>query len=109
MKMYSKDDLMNMPNFGSNGEDEDDEEDEDDDYTSSRMRNIKKPVVSVESDWKKSLIDGVQSSFAHIKDQTQHAVIGAKQSLNRISNKIRKWYKGRKSGSKPSKSQKVDL
>lgn len=109
MKMYSKDDLMNMPNFGSNAEGEDDEEDEDDDYTSSRTRNIKKPVVSVESDWKKSLINGVQSSFAHIKDQTQHAVIGAKRSLNGISNKIRKWYKGRKSGSKPSKSEKVDL
>jgi hypothetical protein len=109
MKMYSKDDLMNMPNFGSNGEDEDDEEDEDDDYTSSRMRNTKRPLVSVESDWKKSLLDRVQSTFSNVKDRTQHAVLGAKWSLDRISDKIRKWYKGRKSSSKPSKSQKVEL
>lgn len=107
MKMYSKDDLMNMPNFGSNEEDEDDE-DEDDDYTSSRMRNIKRSVVS-KSDWKKSLIDGAGSMFASVKDLTQHAVLGAKQSLNRVSDKIRKWYKGRKSGSKSSKSHKVEL
>lgn len=107
MKMYSKDDLMNMPNFGSNEEDEDDE-DEDDDYTSSRMRNIKRSVV-LKSDWKKSLIDGAQSTFANVKDLTQHAVLGAKQSLNRVSDKIRKWYKGRNSGSKPSKSHKVEL
>ena len=72
------------------------------------QRNIKRFVVS-KSDWKKSLIDGAGSTFASVKDLTQHAVLGAKQSLNRVSDKIRKWYKGRKSHSKSSKSHKVEL
>ena len=72
------------------------------------QRNIKIFVVS-KSDWKKILIDGPGSTFANVKYLTQHAVLGAKQSLNRVSNKIRKWYKGRKSGTKYSKSHKVEL
>ena len=61
------------------------------------------------SDWKKSLIDGAGSTFANVKDLTQHAILGAKQSLNRVSDKIRNWYKGRKSSSKSSKSHTVEL
>ena len=72
------------------------------------QRNIKRFVVS-KSDWKKSLIDGAGSTFANVKYLTQHAVLGVKQSLNRVSDKIRKWYKGRKSHSKSSKSHKVEL
>ena len=72
------------------------------------QRNIKRSVVS-KIVWKKSLIDGAGSTFTNVKNLTQHAVLGAKQSLNRVSDKIRKWYKGRKSGSKFSKSHKVEL
>ena len=36
------------------------------------------------SDWKKILIDGPGSTFANVKDLTQHAVLGVKQSLNRV-------------------------
>ena len=71
-------------------------------------RNIKRYML-LKSDWKKILIDGPGSTFANVKDLTQHAVLGAKQSLNRVFDKIRKWYKGRKSSSKSSKSHKVEL
>eukprot|EP01018_Ginkgo_biloba_P015054 Gb_15758 [translate_table: standard] len=105
MKMYSKDDLMNMPNFG--GEDED-EDDEDDDYTPD-TGNIKRASKSGKTDWKKSLIDGAQSTLHTLKAGTHQVVLSAKQNLQKASDKIWKWYKGQNSGSKPSKANKGEL
>ncbi|GLJ15110.1 hypothetical protein SUGI_0246960 [Cryptomeria japonica] len=106
MKMYSKDDIMNMQNFGGDDEDEDDE---DDNPIASTFANTKRYVQSGKSDWKKDLVSKAQSTLISLKNQSNRAILSAKRSLRTISNKIRKWYKGSKPGSKSKKSSKIEL
>ncbi|KAH9314821.1 hypothetical protein KI387_023448 [Taxus chinensis] len=106
MKMYSKDDIMNMRNFGGDDEDEDDE---DDDFTTSTLGKTKRNVQSGKNDWKKDVVDKAQSTLISLKKQGYRAVLTAKQGLHTAIDKIKKWYKGSKSGSKSSKSSKSEL
>ncbi|XP_022960850.1 uncharacterized protein LOC111461534 [Cucurbita moschata] len=97
MKMYSRDDLMNMKNFG--GEDEDDDEDEDeDDSFSSNLGKVLREKESKKNDWKTKITRGVSKAGEAIK---QHAY--------KLSNKARHWWGAKLGGLKSSKPTKQEL
>ncbi|KAK4853528.1 hypothetical protein QYF36_010617 [Acer negundo] len=100
MKMYSRDDLMNMKNFGGEGADDDDE-DEDDDET-GLPSNLGKVLIEKESkkgDWKQKIPKGIRNTGEKLK---KHA--------SKLSNRIKRWWKGMQaSPSKKSKAGKSEL
>ncbi|KAL5975591.1 hypothetical protein ACLOJK_019916 [Asimina triloba] len=88
MKMYSRDDLMNMQNFG----DEDgDEDDEDDDGFPSKMGKVLRDQESTKTDWKQKITEGLRDSGTEIRRRLQKASSGIKQ-----------WWKGKKAALKSS-------
>nr|AFK41679.1 unknown [Lotus japonicus] len=86
MKMYSRDDLMNMKNFG--GDEDEDEDEDDDDQASfpSKLGKVLRDKESGKSDWKQLIKKGITDTSMTLK---KHA--------NRISNHVQKWWKGKKS------------
>ncbi|XP_023531313.1 uncharacterized protein LOC111793593 [Cucurbita pepo subsp. pepo] len=90
MKMYSRDDLMNMKNFG--GEDDDDEDEEEDDKFPSNLGKVLREKESKKSDWKNRITKGVSKAGEAIK---KHAY--------RVSNKVRQWWRAKSRGFKSSK------
>ncbi|XP_023516412.1 uncharacterized protein LOC111780286 [Cucurbita pepo subsp. pepo] len=95
MKMYSRDDLMNMKNFG--GEDDDEDEDEDDSF-SSNLGKVLREKESKKNDWKTKITRGVSKAGDAIK---QHAYT--------VSNKARHWWRAKLGGLKSSKPTKQEL
>ncbi|KAK7245513.1 hypothetical protein RIF29_40359 [Crotalaria pallida] len=103
MKMYSRDELMNMKNFGGEDADADDEdEDEDDDDEAgfpSKLGKVLREKESGKGDWKQKIRKGITDTGAKLK---KHA--------DKVSYRIQKWWKGKKTasskkGSKASKSE----
>ncbi|CAA0814281.1 Unknown protein [Striga hermonthica] len=90
MKMYSREDLMNQ-NFG----DEDDDDDDDDDVT-SKLGKVLREKDDKKYDWKERVRRGVVDAGEKLKG---HA--------DRVSNRIRQWWRSRKT--KSSKSGKAEL
>ncbi|KAK4602702.1 hypothetical protein RGQ29_011632 [Quercus rubra] len=97
MKMYSRDDLMNMNNFGG-----DDEEEDDDDEEAHFPSNLGKDLRQKESskgDWKQKITTGIT-----------HARDSLKKHAYKVSNRVRQWWKVKKTaGSKNLKNSKSDL
>ncbi|XP_031479723.1 uncharacterized protein LOC116250261 [Nymphaea colorata] len=91
MKMYSKEDLLNMQNFG-------DDEDEEDDELTSNLRNAWKNKEPKKADWKQKLAMGIND-----------VKTGVSKHLRKASLKIQKWWRGKKTGSRSSKSSKAEL
>ncbi|PIA64410.1 hypothetical protein AQUCO_00100115v1 [Aquilegia coerulea] len=96
MKMYSKDDLLNN-NFGE--DDAEDDEDDEDDFP-SKLGKVLKEKKTVKENWQRKIVKGIADTGATLK---KHA--------NKVSGKIRQWWKGMKttSSKKPPKSNKADL
>ncbi|KAL8456496.1 hypothetical protein ACS0TY_034636 [Phlomoides rotata] len=96
MKMYSKEDLMNQ-NFG-----DEDAEDEDDDDTAdlpSKLGKVLREKDSKKYDWRERIMKGAVDAGEKLKG---HA--------DRVSNKIRQWWRSKKTNwEKRSKSGKAEL
>ncbi|RWR73587.1 Saposin B [Cinnamomum micranthum f. kanehirae] len=91
MKMYSRDDLMNMQNFG----DEDvDEEDDDDDRFPSSLGRVLREKETAKADWKERIVKGIRDTGAAIKGH-----------VNKASYQIQKWWGKRKTGTKAGKAE----
>ncbi|XP_054790612.1 uncharacterized protein LOC129296039 [Prosopis cineraria] len=99
MKMYSREDLMNMKNFGEDGVDEDEDDDDDEAGFPSKLGKVLREKESG-SDWKQKLRKGISDSAMTLK---QHA--------DRVSNHLRQWWRGKKAGTskKGQKTGKSEL
>ncbi|XP_015571636.2 uncharacterized protein LOC8265087 [Ricinus communis] len=99
MQMYSREDLMNMKNFGN--EDADDDEDEDDEpQFPTKLAKALRNKGGGKDDWKQKITKGIKN-----KSQT------LKRHANRVSNRIRQWWKGMRAAhtSKNTKTGKAEL
>ncbi|OIW15730.1 hypothetical protein TanjilG_04265 [Lupinus angustifolius] len=97
MKMYSRDDLMNK-NLGDEDADDEDEDDDEADLP-SKLGKVLREKESGKGDWKQVIIKGIADTSTTLK---KHA--------DRVSNRIRKWWQGKKTtttkkGSKAWKSE----
>ncbi|KAL0337315.1 UNVERIFIED_CONTAM: hypothetical protein Scaly_2006600 [Sesamum calycinum] len=100
MKMYSREDLMNQ-NFGGEDADDDDDDDDDDDEADlpKNLGKVLRQKDAKKYDWKERIVKGVQDAGEKLKG---HA--------DRVSNKIRRWWRSKKtSWEKGSKSGKAEL
>ncbi|XP_027176625.1 uncharacterized protein LOC113775808 [Coffea eugenioides] len=85
MKMYSKEDLMNMENFGD--DDVDEEDDEDEAQFPSNLGKVSREKENKKDDWKRRITKGILNAGETVKN---HA--------NKVSHRIRKWWKPKKAG-----------
>ncbi|KAK9149481.1 hypothetical protein Scep_008238 [Stephania cephalantha] len=99
MKMYSKDDLLNMRNFGEDP-DEDEDDDEDSDDFPSKLGKVLREKETAKKDWRHRITEGIADTGATLK---RHA--------DNMSGKIKQWWQGKKSVSskKYTKGSKADL
>ncbi|XP_057968573.1 uncharacterized protein LOC131158037 [Malania oleifera] len=99
MKMYSREDLMNMKNFGGEDADEDDDDDSDTHFPSN-LGKVLQEKESRKGDWMQRITEGVVDTGEALK---RHA--------HKVSNRIRQWWRGKKpEGSmKNSKGSKQEL
>ncbi|KAI6681943.1 hypothetical protein NL676_035824 [Syzygium grande] len=98
MKMYSRDELMNMKNFG---EEDDEEEDEDEDrHFPSKLGKVLREKESSKGDWKQKLREGIKTTGEVLK---RHA--------DKVSFRLQKWWRGirRPDSKKNSKTGKSEL
>lgn len=70
MKMYSREDLMNMKNFGGEDADEDDDDDEEADFP-SKLGKVMREKESMKSDWKQTITRKIADTGAVLK---KHAI-----------------------------------
>ncbi|XP_073277825.1 uncharacterized protein [Primulina huaijiensis] len=95
MKMYSREDLMNQ-NFGDEDAEDDDEDEAD---FPSKLGKVLRDKDAKKYDWKEQITKGAMDVSQKLKG---HA--------NRVSNRIRHWWKGTKTNwKKNSKSAKTEL
>lgn len=100
MKMYSREDLMNMKNFGEE-EDADDEDDDDETRFPSKLGKVLKEKESKNKDWKQRLTTGILDVGQTVKN---HA--------SKVSQGMNRWWKAKKEilkKKKASKSGKAEL
>ncbi|KFK29507.1 hypothetical protein AALP_AA7G143400 [Arabis alpina] len=103
MKVYSREDLEkykdNLGKFGNEDEDGDDDEDEDEDE--KFPKNLGKVLNEKESkkeEWKKTITKEIKKQGDVLKKHAQ-----------KVSNRVRRWWKGLGSSSKKPKSGKSEL
>ncbi|KAF7851459.1 hypothetical protein BT93_L3884 [Corymbia citriodora subsp. variegata] len=99
MKMYSRDELMNMKNLGE--EDDDEEEDEDEDaHFPSKLGKVLREKEGRKGDWKQKLTEGIKTTGEVLK---RHA--------DKVSFRLQKWWRGirRPDSKKNSKTGKSEL
>ncbi|CAK9147251.1 unnamed protein product [Ilex paraguariensis] len=97
MKMYSREDLMNMNNFGDQDADEDDDDDEA--QFPSNLGKVLRDKETKKSDWKLRIMKGITDTGEALKS---HAT--------KVSHGVQKWWRGKKASlKKNSKSNKADL
>ncbi|KAL5728836.1 hypothetical protein ACHQM5_001872 [Ranunculus cassubicifolius] len=97
MKMYSKEDLLNN-NFGQDDA-EDDDDDEEEDFP-SKLGKVLKEKKSAEENLQQKIVKGITNTATKLKTRA-----------NKVSGKLRKWWKGVKTSSaqKATKGNKADL
>ncbi|XP_010918470.1 uncharacterized protein [Elaeis guineensis] len=95
MKMYSREDLMNM-NFG-NEEADDDEEDDEDNFPGN-LGKIIKQKDSPRKDFKQKILQSITKTGTTIK-----------RHLNKVSKQFNNWWRGKKTKSSSSKAVKPEL
>ncbi|XP_061352655.1 uncharacterized protein LOC133297505 [Gastrolobium bilobum] len=93
MKMYSRDDLMNMKNFGDEDAEDEDEDEDDEASFPSKLGRVLREKESGKSDWKQMIRKGIVDTSMTLK---KHA--------NKVSNRMRQWWKAKK-GPKAGKSE----
>ncbi|KAJ7973730.1 hypothetical protein O6P43_003918 [Quillaja saponaria] len=98
MKMYSRDELMNMQNFGDENADDEDEDEDEADFP-SKLGKVLRGKESAKSDWKQKIRKGLSDTG-----------VALKKHVNVVSNRIRQWWRakrtaGSKKNSKDSKSE----
>ncbi|KAK7272754.1 hypothetical protein RJT34_29574 [Clitoria ternatea] len=101
MKMYSREDLMNMKNFGGEGADDEDEDEDDDEDASfpSKLGKVLKAKESGKRDWKQMIKKGIEDTSMTLK---KHA--------NTVTNRIQHWWKAKTTTSKKApKTGKTEL
>ncbi|XP_008782493.2 uncharacterized protein LOC103702007 [Phoenix dactylifera] len=96
MKMYSREDLMNMNNFGDVEADEDEEDDEDDFPT--KLGKVLKNKDPPKKDLKQRILQGITETGKQVK-----------RHVNIVSQTIRKWWQGKQKISKPPRTAKSEL
>ncbi|XLU53078.1 hypothetical protein S245_047726, partial [Arachis hypogaea] len=90
MKMYSRDDLMNMKNLGDeDAEDEDEDEDDGDAAFPGKLGKVLREKEKGKSDWKQTIRKGITDTTVTLK---KHA--------DRVSNRLRQWWRAKKTSSK---------
>ncbi|CAI0628420.1 unnamed protein product [Linum tenue] len=100
MKMYSREELMNNMNIGNeDGDNEDDDEDEE--QSKSFPKNLgnimrEKEKKAKQGDWKQKITKQVASTGETLKKHAQ-----------RVSNRVRQWWKGMKDGQAKKKTSKA--
>ncbi|KAF5481891.1 hypothetical protein F2P56_002503 [Juglans regia] len=98
MKMYSRDELMNMNKFGEE-DDEDDDDTDDDENFPSKLGKVLREKKNTKVDWRQKITKGITDARDSLK---KHAY--------KVNNRVRKWWREMKTaGSKNSKSSKSDL
>ncbi|KAJ4708604.1 hypothetical protein OWV82_018524 [Melia azedarach] len=97
MQMYSREELMNMKNFG--GEDADDDEDDDEADFTKNLGKVLKEKESKNVDWKQRITKGILNAGDVLK-----------MKANKLSNSIRRRWTGLKAArSKKSNGGKSEL
>ncbi|XP_010915325.1 uncharacterized protein [Elaeis guineensis] len=96
MKMYSREELMNMNNFGDVEADE--EEEDDDDGFPTKLGKVLKNTHPPEKDLKERIRQGITETGKHVK-----------RHVNLVSQTIRKWWRGKQKISKPPRTGKSEL
>lgn len=99
MKMYSRDDLMNMKNPGDVDTDDDDEDEDDEADVPSKLGEVLRQKESTKGDWKQRVRKGFVDAGAALK---RHGV-RLKKHVNRASTMIRRWWSGKKRSSSTKK------
>ncbi|EXB38813.1 hypothetical protein L484_027246 [Morus notabilis] len=94
MKMYSRDDLMNMKNFGDEDADDDDDEDEETSFP-SKLGTVLREKESSKDDWKQKITKGIRKTGDTLK---KHA--------DKVSNHVRQWWRRIKKTSSKKSSKK---
>ncbi|GMH03383.1 hypothetical protein Nepgr_005222 [Nepenthes gracilis] len=89
MKMYSREELMNMKNFGEGDEEDDDEEEN----FPSKLGKVLREKENEKADWKE-----------RIREQILNAGETLKRNANNVSNRLRRWWKGKKTASSKRKA-----
>ncbi|XP_010262204.1 PREDICTED: uncharacterized protein LOC104600766 [Nelumbo nucifera] len=84
MKMYSKEDLLKMQNFGDDVNEDDDGDDDDGDFP-SKLGKVLRAKETTKPDWKQRITKGVADAGAALKT---HA--------NKMAFRIRRWWRGKK-------------
>ncbi|GLT79055.1 hypothetical protein SLA2020_505650 [Shorea laevis] len=98
MKMYSRDQLMNMKNFGEDADEDEDEDDEEVPFP-SKLGNLLREKESAKGNWKQKITRGIA-----------HAGEALKKHANKVSYRIHKWWKGFKAArSGNAKGSKAEL
>eukprot|EP00262_Sarcandra_glabra_P006822 TRINITY_DN19377_c0_g1_i1.p1 TRINITY_DN19377_c0_g1~~TRINITY_DN19377_c0_g1_i1.p1 ORF type:complete len:299 (+),score=72.80 TRINITY_DN19377_c0_g1_i1:139-1035(+) len=95
MKMYSKEDLLNVKNFGD--EDANDDDDDDDDFPSN-LGKVWREKESSKEDWKEKVMKRIINTGAAMR---KHA--------NKASHQIKEWWSRKKVGSKTAKASTGEL
>ncbi|XP_021750986.1 uncharacterized protein LOC110716647 [Chenopodium quinoa] len=94
MKMYSREELMNMQNLGNENVDEDDDEDDDEEAQfRSNLGKAFKEKTKKKDDWKEKVMKHVTDTGKTLKT---HA--------NRVSHRLRKWWRSKTSVASKKKS-----
>ncbi|KAL5547275.1 hypothetical protein UlMin_006962 [Ulmus minor] len=82
MKMYSRDDLMNMKNMGDEDADDDDEDEDEEKKFPSKLGKVLREKENAKNDWKQKVTEGIVTTGDKLK---KHA--------NKVSNNIRQWWR----------------
>lgn len=92
MKMYSREELMNMQNFGNEDVDEDDDDDDEAQFRSNFAKAFKEKAKKKE-DWKEKVMKHVTDTGKTLKTQ-----------VNKVSHRLRKWWRSKTSAAPKKKS-----
>ncbi|KAL9224723.1 hypothetical protein vseg_000732 [Gypsophila vaccaria] len=108
MKMYSRDELMNMQNLG--GEDADADEDDDDDEGSVFKSNVGKALrekAKKEADWKEKVVKHATDVVKNIKTVGKKI----KTHATKVKRSIHKWWRSKRtvSSKKKPSTKKAEL
>ncbi|CAK7352682.1 unnamed protein product [Dovyalis caffra] len=82
MKMYSREELMGMNNFGNDDADDEDDEDEDEKFPSNMGKALRE-TQHIKGGWQQKISKGIENSGETLK---RHA--------NKVFNQIQKWWRG---------------
>ncbi|KAJ8464863.1 hypothetical protein OPV22_027415 [Ensete ventricosum] len=97
MKMYSREDLMKN-NFGDEQSDDDDDDDDDDDNFPAKLGKVIKDKDSSKKDLKQRILQSITKAGKQMK-----------ANLHKTSQRIKKWFRGKKTTSKSAKRGKSEL